>query len=158
MKKVIKMELIPIKKTTAENQAFIEHPDCQESIYMTIFYFERAGFYPPWIAYYAQVEGKLVGAAAFKGKAQAGKVEIAYGTFPQYRKQGIGTEMCRKLVILSQQTDPQILITARTLPENKASVSILKKNGFELLGRIWDKEDGNVLEWKYTKSNVPDVV
>lgn len=152
MKETIGMKLIPIKKTKAENQAFIDHPDCQESIYMTMYFFELQGYHPPWIGYYAQINNKLVGAAAFKGKPRARKVEIAYGSFPQYRKQGIGTEMCRQLVVLSQQTDPHILITARTLPENNASVSILKKNGFELLGRVWDKEDGNVLEWKYIKS------
>lgn len=143
------MELLPIKKTEAENIAFIEHPDCRESIYMSMEFYNKIGFEPPWIGYYAQVQGRLVGAAAFKGKPRDGKVEIAYGTFPQYQQQGIGAEMCRQLVLLSLKTDSSIRITARTLPEENYSTKILKKNGFELLGTIWDEEDGNVWEWEY---------
>ncbi len=149
------MELLPIKMTLAENREFTMHPVCQESIYMCVAFYEKAGFDPPWIGYYARLDGKLVGSAAFKGKPHAGKVEIAYGTFPQYRYQGVGTEICRLLVQLSLQTDPAIRITARTLPENNESGSILRKNGFKLLGTIWDEEDGNVWEWEFTKSHTP---
>jgi [ribosomal protein S5]-alanine N-acetyltransferase len=152
MKKIMKMKLIPINKTVAENQEFLEHPDCKENIYMSINFYEKVGYHPPWVSYYAQVEDELVGAAGFKGKPRDGKVEIAYGIFSQYQQQGIGTEICHQLVLLSLQTDPAVRITARTLQENDASGKILKKNGFELLGTVWDEEDGNVLEWEYKKT------
>ncbi len=151
------MELLPIKKNITENSAFLAHPDCRETIQMSVNFYQKVGFDPPWIGYYARVADELVGSAAFKGKPRDGKVEIAYGTFPQHRGRGIGKEMCRQLVLLALQSDPAVRITARTLPENNESTSILKKNGFALLGTIWDEEDGNVWEWEFIPDNAPDV-
>lgn len=145
------MELRPIKQFKEENDEFVEHPDCQESVYMTIEFYKKVGFEPPWIGYYAQAEGKLVGSAAFKGAPKSRAVEIAYGTFPQFRRQGIGAEICRQLVLLSLETDPSVRILARTLPEENHSAKILRKNNFNLLGTVWDEEDGNVWEWEYQK-------
>ena len=146
------MELRPIQPTIEENNEFVEHPDCQESIYMSIEFYKKTGFEPPWIGYYAQLQGELVGSAGFKGAPEDGKVEIAYGTFPQFRQQGIGTEMCRQLVLVALATDPSVRILARTLPEENYSAKILRKNGFDLLGTVWDDEDENVWEWEYIKT------
>jgi hypothetical protein len=57
----------------------------------------------------------------------------------------------RQLVLLSLQTSAAIRITARTLQDGYASIGILKKNGFECLGVVYDEEDGNVLEWELKK-------
>ncbi|MBI5915598.1 MAG: GNAT family N-acetyltransferase [Bacteroidetes bacterium] len=143
------MELLPVKATLEENPEFVNHPDCQESLQMSIDFYKSVGFDPPWIGYYASQEGRLVGCAAFKGRPVGGSVEIAYGTFERFRQQGIGTEMCRQLVLLSLQTDASVRITARTLPENNFSTRILEKNGFRLLGMVFDKDDGDVWEWEY---------
>jgi RimJ/RimL family protein N-acetyltransferase len=72
----------------------------------------------------------LVGSAAFKGKPKEGRVEIAYGVFPHYQNQGIGTEICGQLVLLALETDPTVIVTARTLPEENYSTRILRKNNF----------------------------
>lgn len=131
------------------NQPFLEHPDCREILQMTLDFYKRVGFDPPWIGYYAQHDGELVGSGAFKGRPKDGKVEIAYGTFPQHQHKGIGAEISRQLVQLSLATDPSVRITARTLPEENYSVRILRKTGFTLLGMVWDEEDGAVWEWEY---------
>src|ERR1700694_2320353 len=123
-----KMELIPIKERLEENEVFISDPLCQESLYMTIDFYKKVGFVPPWIGYYVRQKGNLVGCAAFKGQPINGTIEIAYGTFEQYRKQGIGTAICNLLVDLSLETDPSVKITARTLPEKNFSTRILEKN------------------------------
>ncbi len=141
------MELIQIKETLEENADFIENPLCQETIYMTIDFYKRAGFNPPWISYYVKLEDELVGAVAFKGKPVNGVIEIAYGTFEKYRNQGIGTLICRQLVDLSLKTDPLVTITARTLPEENFSTRLLKKNDFVFNGKVIDPEDGEVWEW-----------
>ena len=143
------MELVAIKRTLKENDLFVNNPDCQESLYMSLDYYKKVGFKPPWIGYYVKREEQFVGVGAFKGRPVDGKVEIAYGTFERFRKKGIGTEICRMLVELSLKTDPSVVITARTLPENNYSTRILEKNDFELLGTIIDPEDGEVWEWKY---------
>ena len=148
------MKLIPIKQTVEENQAFINIEHCGEGLYMTIDYYKSIGFYPPWIGYFAKVNDKFVGSAGYKGRPVNNKIEIAYGTFPDFRKQGIGTEICKELVDLALKTDPSVIITARTLPEANYSTKILERNGFKLLGNVWDKDDGNVWEWEYQTMNI----
>jgi len=146
------MQLIPIKEHLEENPDFASHPDCQESIYMCIDFYKKVGYNPPWICYYVQLDGNLVAAAAFKGQPRDNKVEIAYGTFPQYQKQGIATKIARMLIDLSLQTDPAVRITAQTLKEENYSVRILRKNNFKLIGTAMDEDEGEVWEWEYLVS------
>jgi RimJ/RimL family protein N-acetyltransferase len=143
------LELIPVKQYLRENTEFLYRPECQESIYMSIDFYNKTGFHPPWIGYYVSIDGVLVGSAAFKGKPIGGKVEIAYGTFEPFRKMGVGTAIAGQLVELSLKTDPDVRILARTLPEENYSAKILRKNGFELLGPVMDGEDGEVWEWEF---------
>jgi len=143
------MQLVVIKKTPEENEEFINHPLCRETIYISIGFHQKMGYVFPWVGYYAELNGDLVGAAGFKGPPVNNTVEIAYGTFEPYRKKGIGTDICKCLVDLSLQTDPSVIITARTLPEENYSVRILKKNNFIFNGIINDPEDGEVWEWVY---------
>jgi len=143
------VKLIPVNKELEDNQEFAHNPLCKETLSMTIEFFKRIGFVPPWIGYYAELNGQLVGSGAFKGQPMNGKVEIAYGTMELFRNQGIGTKICRTLVELSLKIDPSIRITARTLPENNFSTRILKKNNFVFVGMVNDPEDGDVWEWEY---------
>lgn len=143
------MELIPVLEHVDENIAFTKNPLCQDSIYMSIDFYKKVGFAPPWICYYVKENDDLVGCAGFKGKPVNGTIEIAYGTFEKFRNQGVGTKICKILVGLSLKTDPTIRITARTLPENNFSTRILQKNKFQFMGNVNDPEDGEVWEWEY---------
>ena len=125
------MEFIPIHEHLEENEDFIKHPDCQDSLYMSIDFFKKIGYTVPWIGYYAAIDYVLVGCAAFKGKPVNGKVEIAYGTFPQHQNKGVATEICRLLLQLSLKTDVTIRITARTVAEENYSTKVLRKNGLD---------------------------
>lgn len=146
------MELIPIKEKLEENEAFANNPLCREILSMTIEFYKRVGFTPPWIGYFAKENGKLVGSAGFKGAPVNDTVEIAYGTFEQFRKQGIGAEICKQLVFLSLKTDASLKITARTLPQQNFSTKILEKNNFQCIGVVSDPEDGEVWEWVFQKT------
>lgn len=146
------MELIPIKATIEANVKFANNPLCQETLSFSIDYYKVVGFSPPWICYYASLHGDLVGSAAFKGRPINGAVEIAYSTFDNFRRQGIGATICEKLVEVSLKTDPSIRITARTLPECNYSTRILEKNKFTFLGVVQDLDDGSVWEWEYRGS------
>ena len=148
------LQLIPIQQTLEENSKFQTDPGCEEVLRMTLDYYKIVGFNPPWIGYLAKLNGVIVGSAGYKGKPVDNKVEIAYGTLPSFRGRGIGTEICRQLVLLARKTDPAIIITARTLPENNHSTGILRKNNFRLLGTVWDKDDGNVWEWLFEKKSL----
>lgn len=150
---MLPMKLHPIGKDESQYTAFRENKDCLEILKVYPDYYNRVGFNPPWIGYMAERDNEFMGCGGFKGKPRDSKIEIAYGTFKKYEGQGIGTEICRQLVLLSIKADPSIRITARTLPENNASVRILKRNGFEFIGTVFDEEDGNVWEWEF-KANV----
>ena len=143
------MKLLPIFETLEENNTFANHPDCKETLIMTIGYYKIVGFQMPWIGYYAKINDNIVGSGAYKGPPVDGKVEIAYSTFKPFRQKGVGAEICRQLVRLAYETDPSVVITARTLPEKNYSTRILEKNGFKLLGMVIDKDDGEVWEWRY---------
>jgi RimJ/RimL family protein N-acetyltransferase len=143
------MQLLPIKEHLIDNQEFLKYPDYQEALTMSVSFYQKIGFHPPWISYFAEKEGELVGNAAFKGPPFNKKVEIAYSVFPSYQHQGLGTQICKHLVSIALATDPSVIITARTLPEENFSTKILRKNNFELAGAIWDEEDGEVWEWVY---------
>lgn len=147
------MNLIPISKDLEDNKEFQNHPDCSETLEMSINFYEKIGYNPPWIGYYAKLNGNYVGTGGFKGSPQDGKVEIAYGTFETQRNKGVGNLICKELVKISLKEDPSVIITARTLPQKSHSTSILEKNNFKLLGEIYDEEDGQVWEWKYFSTN-----
>lgn len=143
------MELIPIKERLEDNEEFMSNPIFQEITVMTIEFYKKVGFVEPWIGYYVKQNGHLVGSAGFKGKPVNGTIELSYGTFENFRKQGVGTKICKLLVDLSLKTDPSIKITARTLPAKNFSTRILEKNNFRLIGPVIDPEDGEVWEWTF---------
>ena len=143
------MQLLAIDKDEARNARFMVLEECREILKVYPDFYRRVGFNPPWIGYFAERGHELVGCGGFKGKPKDGKIEIAYGTFKDFEGQGVGTEICRQLVALSFQTDPNVRITARTLIGESASTSILKKNSFKFLGVVFDEEDGDVWEWEF---------
>jgi [ribosomal protein S5]-alanine N-acetyltransferase len=148
------MILLQIDIDETKNNKFIGKPECLPVLKVYPDYYRKVGFNKPWIQYFASSDGEeIVGAAGYKGKPKDGKVEIAYGTFKNYEGQGIGTEICRQLVLLALQADPEVRITARTFQEGHASMAILKKNGFECLGIVYDEEDGDVFEWEFIKKS-----
>lgn len=143
------MELLAIKEHIDDNKEFASNPLCKDSLIMTLNFYKSVGFSPPWIGYYAMNENQLVGCAGFKGRPIDNKVEIAYGTFEMFQKQGMGTEICKLLVNLSLKTNPSIRIMARTLPEKNFSTRILEKNAFKFMGTVNDLDDGEVWEWEF---------
>jgi RimJ/RimL family protein N-acetyltransferase len=149
------MLLLPIDIDDSKNIRFKENPECLSILNIYPDYYKKVGYNEPWIGYFVTVDGhEIIGSGGYKGQPKEGKVEIAYGTFKKYEGRGIGTEICRQLVLLSLQTDPDIRITARTLQDGYASMGILKKNGFECLGIVYDDEDGDVLEWEFKKPGI----
>lgn len=118
-------------------------------------YYLKVGFKPPWISYFAFAGSEAVGVCSFKGAPIEGKVEIAYFTFSKNEGKGYGNQMCDGLIRIVQQTDPHLMVTARSLPMYSASTSILLRNGFELAGVVLDPEDGEVWEWSLTGRGKP---
>lgn len=109
--------------------------------------YDSGGFEEPWIGYLVFLGSTAVGACSFKAGPRDGKVEIAYFTFPGFEGRGYATSMAAELVSVARSRDPELLVTARTLPERNASHRVLDKLGFRAVGLIEDPEDGTVLEW-----------
>jgi len=145
----LNLELIPIHERLEENTMFLHHPDCRETLEMSVMFYARVSYVVPWIGYYASLDGTLVGNAGFKGRPIEGKVEIAYATFPQFQQQGIGSAICNALVNIAKSADPSVRVMARTMPEENYSTRILKKNGFDFQGTVVDSDDGEVWEWEH---------
>ena len=141
------MRLIPINQT-GQPAAAIELPEIAAIIAdQTIDLYKRVGFLPPWVGYYAEEEGRMIGACGFKAPPQNGRVEIAYFTLPEFEGQGVATDMARQLIRIADETDPALIIAARTLQDNDASMAVLRKLGFIKIGIVQDPEDGDVWEW-----------
>lgn len=109
--------------------------------------YQKSGFLRPWVGYLARRDDQLVGSCGFKSPPCERQVEIAYFTFPAYEGQGIGTQMARQLVAITRAADPQVVVTAQTLPHENASTSILRKLGFQQTGLAHDDEVGVVWQW-----------
>ena len=144
------MKFLPIEIDETENARFREYPECVAVLDVFTEHYRKVGFNKPWIAYFVSDDtSDIIGGGGFKGEPRDGKIEISYGTFKQHQGHGIGTEICKQLTALALQTDPSLIVTARTLPDNQASMKILERNGFENRGLVWDEEDGYVFEWVF---------
>jgi [ribosomal protein S5]-alanine N-acetyltransferase len=144
------MHLIPIDVDDSRNDAFRSNPDCADVLNVYPMYYQMIGYSIPWIGYFATKDGKeIIGTGGFKGRPRHNRVEIAYGIFKRHERRGFGTELCKELVSLALRTDPGVIVTARTLMEENASVQLLRRNGFLFKGVVNDEDDGDVWEWEY---------
>ena len=57
------MKLLPIKEHLHENQEFAANPDTSDSLGACVDFYKKIGYNPPWICYYAEKDGNLVGGA-----------------------------------------------------------------------------------------------
>ena len=121
--------------------------NCQLIIKMWELHYPKSGFHPPWIGYFVKRNEIIVGSCGFVAPPQNKKVEISYGTFKEYEGRGISSESCRYLVSLARKEFPEIIITAKTAPENNSSTKILLKNNFIFSRIVQDDEIGDAWEW-----------
>lgn len=103
----------------------------------------------PWGAYLAIGDhGEIVGTCAFKSGLRSDRsVEIAYMTFAPYEGMGVASAMAAALLELAKANGAR-LVSAHTLPEENASVHVLKRNGFNFVRDVIDPEDGPVWRWE----------
>ena len=114
----------------------------------TALLYDTVGFHEPWVGYLAMDGERVVGTCGFKAPPAAGRVEIAYFTFPEFEGRGVATAMARRLTDLALETEPGVTVAAQTLPIGNASNAILRKLGFRLVGTATDEEVGEVWEWQ----------
>jgi RimJ/RimL family protein N-acetyltransferase len=145
------MELKIIELNIDKSNKIYGSEDCQMLLKSYDDYYQKIGFNSPWVGYFVLIQGKIVGSCGFTGQPKDGKVEIAYWTFKEFEKQGIASFSCKELILISQQTNPTITITAKTAPEHNASTKILQHNGFTFTEIVQDDEIGDAWLWTLKK-------
>ena len=141
------MELRIINVNEDKTNGVYASTDCQNLINSMNEYYPKIGFIIPWVGYFVLRNNQIVGTGGFTGQPVEGKVEIAYWTFKEFEGQGVASFTCKELISISKNTDPQLVITAKTAPEHNASTKILQKNGFEFSGIVQDVEIGDAWLW-----------
>lgn len=93
-----------------------------------------------WFAWYALAAGDggaalvLVACGGFKGPPQDGTAEIGYSVLPQFQGRGYATELVGGLVRWAVGQPGMTCVMAETEWANPASVRVLTKAGFTLVG------------------------
>ena len=151
------LQLVPIDRAGAPTDPHLQLDEIARQVCAaTASLYEAVGFVSPWLGYLAVSDGRVVGTCGFKTPSVAGKVEIAYFTFPQFEGGGIATAMARELLALATAAEPGITVTAQTLREHNASTRILEKLGFTFKGTVAHPDDGKVWEWEWRKLHPHD--
>ncbi len=145
------MELKPIELSIDRSNEIYGSDECQMLLKTYDEYYRKIGFNLPWVGYFVIKENQFVGSCGFTGQPKEGKVEIAYWTFKEFEKQGIASFSCKQLIQISQQTDPTIIVTAKTAPEFNASTKILQNNEFTFTEVVQDEEIGDAWLWTLKK-------
>jgi len=140
---------IPIEPDREKMAVYLADDFCRSVFTIYEELYKNTRIVKPWTGYFALSGGIAIGVGGFKGAPANGRIEIAYGTAPQFEGRGVSSATCRFLTELALQAEPGLTVIARTLREENASTSILKKNGFEFSGEALDPEDGLVWEWVY---------
>jgi RimJ/RimL family protein N-acetyltransferase len=142
----MELRIINIQEDTTKEIYASE--ECRQLISIYEGYYPKIGFHVPWVGYFVMRENKIVGSCGFTGLPKDGKVEIAYWTFKEYEGQGIASFCCKELISMAKQAGPDIIITAKTAPEQNASTKILQRNGFKFSGVVQDDEIGDAWHWE----------
>ena len=93
-----------------------------------------------WLTWYfllsaeSDASSQAVGIGGFKGKPARGMVEVGYSIVPAYQRLGLASEAVAALVGWAFSHPEVHLVMAETLPSLAASIRVLEKNGFHLLG------------------------
>lgn len=106
----------------------------------------------PWTHGFVMVRrasGACVGSCAFKGPPdEDGAVEIGYGVDTEHRGKGFATEAALAMTHFALGRDDVRVVRAHTLPDGFASIRVLEKCGFEMIGEVTDPDDGLVVRWE----------
>jgi [ribosomal protein S5]-alanine N-acetyltransferase len=107
----------------------------------TLTYLENNPDAAGWSAWYfllpkgANEKLLAIGIGGFRGKPAQGAVEVGYSVIPAHQRLGFASEALAGLVAWAFFHPEVQLVTAETLPSLLASIRVLEKNGFCLLGQ-----------------------
>ena len=126
-------------------------PDMAEALPFFIENMEKAPSEPPWdwIAIHKVDQGVIGGIGFMGGPDKDGVVEVGYDVVPEYRKQGLATEMASSLIAWAFHQTGIKVVTASCLDDNIGSIKVLENVGMRRL-----EPDGNMLKWEIRKNSI----
>jgi ribosomal-protein-alanine N-acetyltransferase len=107
----------------------------------------------PWLVRAMVLDGEMIGHIGFHGAPGRNAlqaldaVEVGYTVFPEHRGRGYATEAVRALFAWATEQGVHRFV-ASVGPQNEPSLAIVRKLGFREVGRHWDDEDGEELEFE----------
>jgi ribosomal-protein-alanine N-acetyltransferase len=106
-----------------------------------------------WLVVLREPARPMIGYAGFHGKPgknalnDEAAVEVGYQIFSEYRRRGYATETVRALLDWALEAKGIRRFVASIGPRNEASLALARRLGFVEVGRHWDDEDGDELEF-----------
>lgn len=106
----------------------------------TLHYLEKNPEAAGWSAWYFLLpegtngKSQAIGIGGFKERPSRGTVEVGYSLMPAHQGLGFASEAVAGLVDWAFSHPEVQLVTAETLPSLAASMRVLEKNGFRLIG------------------------
>jgi [ribosomal protein S5]-alanine N-acetyltransferase len=110
-----------------------------------------------WFAYAVVLPDShrpMIGHAGFHGppgvnaRKAPDAVEVGYTIFEPYRRNGYASEAVRALLGWAAAEHGIHRYIASVSPDNEPSLAIVRRLGFVKVGRHWDEEDGEELEFE----------
>lgn len=105
----------------------------------------------PWGSHlFFEDELGLVGFGGYKGEPRDGHIEIGYAIAPEVQGRGLASAAVAEMVTRAKDAGVDVVV-AHTLPEENASVSVLRKAGFTRVGTGADPDggvEGDVWRWE----------
>jgi len=99
------------------------------------------------------LDGAMIGHIGYHGppgvnaRRARDAVEVGYTVFPEHRRRGYATEAVRGLIEHARAQGVHRVI-ASVGPKNEPSLALVRRLGFVEVGRHWDDEDGEELEFE----------
>jgi [ribosomal protein S5]-alanine N-acetyltransferase len=115
----------------------------------TLIYLQENPDAAGWSTWYFLLPGEMngksqaIGIGGFRGKPSQGAIEVGYSIVPAYQRLGFASEAVAGLIDWAFSHSDVQLVAAETLPALLASIRVLEKNGFHLLGE--GSEEGAIL-------------
>lgn len=112
---------------------------------------QQAGWWLHFVILTRGASGRtVIGSAGYKGPPSAdGTVEVGYGIVREHQRQGYASETVRGLLEHAFAIPAVRRVIAETLPELTASIGVLCKCGFRLIG---DGSEPGVIRYELTRA------
>lgn len=113
----------------------------------------QAGCPPHWAVPFHIVtadSGLVVGGCGFKGGPRRGEVEIGYAVAPDWRGRGVASAAVQHLLARARWLGGVDQVLAQIVPDNHASMGVVRRLGFARGERVLDAEGELVVEWRFS--------